>query len=231
MKVKQYLVWDLPVRIFHWGFVMLLAALWYTSDQDLGLIELHMALGYVALGFVLFRIIWGVVGTTHARFKNFIPSFYQVKIYLQTKREQEVKQYAGHNPAGSLMVLALLLLVLVQATTGLFIDDDVFSSGPYSGVLSSELESLFKFIHGNGFNLILLASSVHVFAVFYYLLVKKQNLIKPMISGKKAEHAVSEDAAISSSKIVKAIIVAILVAAFVYWLVVINAPVVEEYYY
>ncbi|GLX78553.1 hydrogenase [Thalassotalea insulae] len=229
--IKQYLVWDLPIRIFHWGFVILLLALWYTSEQDRGLIEVHMKLGYLALGFVLFRIIWGFVGTTHARFKNFVPNFYQVIIYIRGSLSDKTTQYAGHNPAGSLMVLLMLLLVLVQASTGLFINDEVFSSGPYSGVLSSELERLLKFIHSNGFNAILLMSSVHVFAVFYYLLVKKQNLIKPMVNGKKAAHVISEDAAIESSKIVKAAVVAIAVAAFVYWLVVLNAPVIEEYYY
>ncbi|WP_206482878.1 cytochrome b/b6 domain-containing protein [Thalassotalea sp. G2M2-11] len=226
----QHLVWDLPIRLFHWGFVGLLIALWYTSDQDNGLIELHMQLGYIALALVLFRIIWGFIGTTHAKFKNFIPSFYQLRIYIR-QRNNNVKQYAGHNPMGSLMVLLMLLLILLQSISGLFMSDDVFSAGPYAGVLSGDMEGMVKFFHHNGFDFIVIISAIHIAAVFYYLLVKRQNLIKPMLSGKKHSQQIEADQAIGHSKLIKALLTAIAVGIFVYWLVVLNAPVVEEFYY
>ncbi len=189
-----------------------------------------MKFGYCVLGLVIFRILWGFFGTRHARFKNFVPSFYKVAIYIKQVRSGEAKHYIGHNPLGSLMVLFLLFAVLLQAITGLFIDDDIFSSGPYNGVLSEQLESLFKSIHSNGFNFILAAAFIHVAAVFYYLLVKKQNLIKPMIDGKKPAQFVDHQQAISHSKILRAVIIGLCVMMFIYWLVVLNVPVVEEYY-
>ncbi|GAA6204910.1 cytochrome b/b6 domain-containing protein [Thalassotalea sp. SU-HH00458] len=228
---KQQLVWDLPVRIFHWCFVGVLLALWYTSDQDSGLIELHIKLGYTALGLTLFRILWGFVGTTHAKFVNFIPRPHQLKIYFQQLRAGKVKSYIGHNPLGSLMVIFILIAVLLQATSGLFISDDIFSAGPYNGVLSAEFEKLLKMVHTNGFNIIATLSVIHIFAVFYYLIIKKQNLIKPMFTGKKLLDNGDSKYGIKHSKLIKAIIVALGVVLFVYWLVVINAPVIEEYYY
>ena len=228
---KQQLIWDLPVRIFHWCFVGVLLALWYTSDQDNGLIEIHIKLGYTALGLTIFRILWGVVGTTHAKFINFIPRPYQLKSYLQQLKIGKVKNYIGHNPLGSLMVIFILLAVLLQATSGLFISDDIFSAGPYNGVLSSDFEKILKTIHINGFNIIATLSVIHVVAILYYLVVKKQNLIKPMFTGKKLLDNGEANQGIKHSKLLIALIVAIAVVCFVYWLVVINAPVIEEYYY
>ena len=228
---KQQLVWDLPVRIFHWCFVGVLVALWYTSDQENGLIEIHMKLGYTALGLIIFRLIWGVVGTKHAKFTNFAPSFSQLITYIQGIRVGKIKSYIGHNPLGSLMVIFILFAVLLQATSGLFISDDIFSAGPYNGVLSIELEKILKTIHSNGFNVIATLSALHIIAVLYYLIIKKQNLIKPMFTGKKSIDDANTEDPIKHSKLVIAFIVAALVVIFVYWLVVINAPVIEEYYY
>ena len=228
---KQQLVWDLPVRIFHWCFVCVLVGLWYTSDHDNELIEIHMKLGYTALGLILFRLIWGVFGTKHAKFVNFFPSLTQLKAYIHGLRIGKVKNYIGHNPLGSLMVIFILFAVLLQATSGLFISDDIFSAGPYNGVLGSELEKILKTIHSNGFIIIGTLSTIHVLAVLYYLIVKKQNLIKPMFNGKKTIDKEHIKESIKHSKLVIAFIIAVVVISFVYWLVVINAPVIEEYYY
>lgn len=229
--VKEQLVWDLPVRIFHWAFVCVLIGLWYTSEQDNGLIEIHIKLGYIALGLVLFRIIWGFCGTKHAKFRNFLPNLSQIKIYIKDARKGNVSNFIGHNPLGSLMVIFILLAVLLQATFGLFISDDVFSAGPYNGVLSKEIEKLFKTLHSNGFNVIATLSFLHIVAVLYYLIFKKQNLIKPMLTGKKLLNNANRNESIRHSKLLRAVLIAIVVMVFVYWLVVINAPVIEEYYY
>jgi cytochrome b len=228
---KQYLIWDLPVRLFHWFFVLTLLALWYTSEQDNGLIELHMKFGYVAFGLVIFRIIWGCVGTKHALFKHFLPSCAQLKNYLQQSRQGKAKNFAGHNPLGGLMVVFMLFVVLTQAGSGLFMNDDIFSAGPYSGVYSAEFDKVMALIHRNAFKLLALAAFVHVFAILYYLKVKKQNLIKPMLNGKKSADTVARADAISHSKLKRALLLAVIVAGFTYWLVVLNAPILEEYYY
>lgn len=224
--MKHYLIWDLPTRIFHWGLVLCLLGLWYTAESEGEYIDLHMKLGYVVIGLLCFRLIWGIIGTRHARFMSFVPTPTKIKAYV--KRPSD---YPGHNPLGALMVFALLALVLVQASTGLFIDDDIFSAGPYNGVLSSSLESLMNTIHHNGFDLILIAAAIHILAVAYYWRVKGKNLVKPMLTGKKSEKDVRSDDAINHSKLLIALFVVVVVALFVYWLVVLNAPVVEEFYY
>ncbi len=227
---KKLLIWDLPLRLFHWAFACTILALWYTAEQEGEFIELHMQLGYFALGLVIFRIIWGFVGPTHAKFSSFMPSPKSLYHYL-CKQSSPSKPIAGHNPLGALMILLMLLLVLVQAISGLFIDDDIFSSGPYYGTISKETEKLMRFLHHNVFDLILASIVLHLSAITYYWQVKKLNLVKPMITGKKSTKLVDKSAAIAHSKIVLAIIIALLTAAFVYWLVIINAPVSDDFYY
>lgn len=226
---KELLIWDLPIRIFHWSLVLLLACLWYTSDQDNGLIELHIKFGYTALTLVLFRILWGFVGTYHAKFSNFVPSFRSIKHYLTYSNDQR-KTYLGHNPLGSLMVFALLFLILSQAISGLFISDDIFSAGPYHESVAKSLQKFFALIHHNAFDWLLVFSFFHVVAVIYYVRVKKQKLIWAMLHGKKNIDEKMKEQGISDSKLWLALIVLLIVVAFVYWLVVINAPVIEEYY-
>lgn len=227
---QKLLIWDLPLRLFHWAFACTILALWYTAEQEGEFIELHMQLGYFALGLVIFRIIWGLVGTKHAKFSSFIPTPKSLYHYLLIQ-SSPAKPIAGHNPLGALMILLMLFLVLIQAISGLFIDDDIFSSGPYYGTISKEAENLMRFLHHNIFDLILASIVLHLSAIAYYWRVKKLNLVSAMITGKKSTDVVDKSAAITSSKLILAIIIAVLTAAFVYWLVVINAPVSEEFYY
>lgn len=228
---QHFLIWDLPVRIFHWLLVMALISLWYTSDQDHGFIEYHIKLGYFTLALVLFRIIWGVVGTQYAQFKSFKPSLSELKEYFAQHKTGNIHHSTGHNAAGSWMVVIMLTLLFAQATSGLFINDDVFSSGPYYGAIGSTSELIMKYLHHNAFDLIIALSVLHIAAVVYYLKVKKVDLIKPMFTGKKPENLIQTKEGINNSKLGVAIVVAAIVVAFVYWLVVINAPVVEDYYY
>lgn len=229
---KKLLIWDLPLRIFHWSFVLTIFALWYTAEQGSDLVEIHMQLGYVALGLLTFRVLWGIIGPTHARFSQFILSPKKLINYLFKRDSQEQNTpNAGHNPLGALMVILMIVLVSVQAISGLFIDNDVFSTGPYNSIVSGDIEKLMSFLHHNTFDLILIAIALHIGAIAYYALVKKHNLVTPMITGKKDAKDVDSTAAIPHSKIILAIILALLCAVFIYWLVVINAPVVEDFYY
>jgi cytochrome b len=129
------------------------------------------------------------------------------------------------------MVIMMILLISAQAISGLFINDDVFSSGPYYGSLSRELEQLMSFLHHNTFDFMIGAIVLHILAIGYYWRVKKQNLVIPMITGKKVSDQVKATDAIPHSKLILASIIAVCCIGFVYWLVIINAPVIEEFYY
>jgi cytochrome b len=129
------------------------------------------------------------------------------------------------------MVVVMIMLVLAQAVSGLFINDDIFSAGPYYGTLSKEGEKLMFFIHHNVFDFMIAAIILHIAAISYYWLIKKQNLILPMITGKKSDKQVKPTDAISHSKLLLAIFIVLLCAVFMYWLVIINVPIVEEYFY
>ena len=231
MTTKQYLIWDLPLRLFHWLFAMAIVGAWYTSDQDNDLIEYHMLLGYFILGLVIFRVVWGFIGTKHARFSSFIPSFSRLINYIKHFNDSELKPSVGHNPLGSLMVVVMIALVLLQAISGLFMNDEIFSSGPYYGSVSDEVDKVMSILHHNIFDYLIAAIVAHLLAIAFYYKVKKNNLVSPMITGKKSANQVSKADSISHSKLVLAIVLAIFVGAFIYWLVVINAPVLEEYYY
>ncbi len=231
MPTDKKLIWDLPLRLFHWLFALSIFAAWYTSEQEGEMVEQHMLLGYFILGLVIFRILWGFVGTKHARFSEFFPTPAKISAYVKALKSGEQLRYAGHNPLGSLMVLLMILLILLQAVSGLFINDDIFSEGPYYGVLGAELQQAMEFIHHNVFDVMIYAIGLHIFAVLYYRLKKKIDLITPMITGKKPSDSVTSSDAISGSRILVALVVAAAVAAFVYWLVVVNAPVEEAYFY
>ncbi len=228
---KHVLIWDLPLRIFHWLFAFTVIASWYTSDQDNDLIDVHMKLGYFALGLLVFRVLWGFVGTKHSRFSSFFPTPTRLRLYINDWRSNQVKSTTGHNPLGSLMVFLMIFLISLQAISGLFINDDVFSSGPYYDSLSKELEQFMFFLHHNVFDFMIATIVIHLLAIAYYVRVKKQLLIIPMITGKKPENLVNVTDKIKHSKIFLAVVLVIAITAFIYWLVVVNAPVIEEYYY
>jgi len=227
---KHVLIWDLPLRIFHWLFACTVIASWYTSDQDNDLIELHMQLGYFALGLLIFRVLWGFVGTKHSLFSSFIPTPKRLVSYIKNMSNSRIESSVGHNPLGSLMVILMILLISLQAISGLFINDDVFSSGPYYESVSKDIEKIMVFLHHNVFDFMIGAIILHLVAIGYYVRIKKQSLILPMITGKKAGK-INNTLEIKHSKLWTALLVVIVAAVFVYWLVVVNAPVIEEYFY
>lgn len=224
---KNFLIWDLPLRLFHWSFAASIMLLWLTSELGTDYIDWHLKLGYFVLTLVSFRLVWGFVGPQHARFFSFFPTPRKVISYLKNKDQK----YAGHNPVGSLMVFAMLLLVLVQGVSGLFVDDEVFTSGPYFNSAGAEIDSLMRTLHFNTFDFILAAIALHIAAIAFYKIIKKQNLTKAMITGQKSSQGLKESDEIPHSKLIVAFIVAILACTFIYWLVVINPPPLEEFYY
>lgn len=176
-------VWDIPVRLFHWILVLLIAFSWLSSEMDW--MTWHMYSGYALLALILFRILWGFVGSTHARFSDFIYGPRALIGYIKTLPSRTAAKFAGHNPLGGISVVLILLCVLTQAGTGLFANDDIINEGPLVKHVSKELSDWLTTIHKYNFNVMLALIGVHIAAVLYYLIWKSENLIKAMFTGRK----------------------------------------------
>jgi cytochrome b len=178
---KTIRVWDLPVRLFHWALALSIVLGIIFVKIGGNAIEWHAYCGYITLTLVMFRIIWGFVGSWHARFLNFVPSPKRLIAYLRGQTDGGL----GHNPLGAFSVLALLLTLLIQALTGLFADDDIFFQGPLAKYASNSTVAFLTSVHHFNQYIIFALIGLHLLAIVYYLLVKKDNLIKPMITGDK----------------------------------------------
>ncbi len=174
-------VWDLPTRLFHWALAICIVLGIVFVKIGGNAIEWHAYCGYTALALILFRLIWGFVGSWHARFANFIPSPSKLIAFLRG----QVDGGLGHNPLGALSVIALLLVVLIQALTGLFADDDIFFQGPLAKYVSNSTVALLTSIHRFNQYLIFALVGLHLAAISYYYFVKRQNLVGPMVTGDK----------------------------------------------
>lgn len=176
-------VWDEPTRVFHWSIVVLMVASWVSADQ--GYMKVHLGSGMSLLTLLIFRLVWGFIGSTTARFSNFLSSPSQVIGYFKAFLGSDRPRYAGHNPAGGWMVLMLIAVLLAQVVTGLFSNDGVKFHGPLALLVGSDISDALTSIHGWIFIVLLVLVWMHVVAVFFYLLVKDENLIKPMVTGYK----------------------------------------------
>lgn len=197
VKPARTRIWDLPVRLFHWLLVLLVALLWYTGDVgglDLSLplpggrslflanMDIHMLAGQTVLALVLFRLLWGVAGSTTARFSAFVRGPRAALAYLKAALRGEPPLTLGHNPAGGLMIVLMLALLLAQAVTGLFASDDLFSEGPLAHLVGSDASGRLTELHGWLFKALLAAVALHVSVIVLYLL-RGKNLIRAMITG------------------------------------------------
>ena len=221
--MTKRLVWDLPLRLFHWLFALSVATSWATAKAGVDWMQYHIYLGYFVIGLLVFRVIWGFIGPRHARFSSFLERPAAVWSYARGLFSSDSHVSVGHNPLGGLMVILMLALVAVQASTGLFTTDTILWTGPYYPSVSSATASLLSTVHNVNFNLILAAVGLHLAAIVYYRTVKKQNLVSAMFTGYKPAAVVPEHHAITSSQLLKAIVVSAVSSAFVYWLIV-NAP-------
>jgi len=211
-KVK---VWDAPVRLFHWLLVLLLVFQYVTFKASY--MTWHMYGGYTILALLLFRIAWGFLGSSTARFGDFLYGPGAIIGYIRTLPKREAAKFAGHNPLGGLSVLLMLAAVLAQAVTGLFANDDVLLEGPLMQLITKETSDWITSIHRYNFYVILAIAGVHVAAVLYYLFYKSENLVKAMFTGYKmlpAGHPAVRLAGIGLALVVLA------VAAAVVWFVV-----------
>lgn len=213
--MSKKLIWDLPIRIVHWLLTVLIFGSWYTVSVA-GNMEAHMLIGQVILCLLIFRVVWGFVGTRYAKFSSFVFGPRTIIAYARTILSRSGGGYAGHNPLGFLAVFAMLLLIGIQVTTGLFATDGDFYEGPLNHLVSGRTGREITDIHYLNFDLLAIMIGIHVVAIFFYLLYKRENLIWPMFTGAKAGDALQ---AIGGSKPGLAIGVLVASAAVVYLLV------------
>jgi cytochrome b len=173
-------VWDLPTRLFHWALAGGIVAAVVTGKIGGDLIEWHGRSGLFILGLVIFRIVWGFVGSPTARFANFIRGPRAIKAYLKGQW-----QGIGHNPLGALAVLGLLALTAAQVFSGLFANDDIAFQGPLAGLLSKEASDQSRGLHSLVFYGLFAIVGLHLAAIAFYTRVKKESLVKPMLTGWK----------------------------------------------
>ena len=178
-------VWDLPTRIFHWALFALIIGMVATAQIGGSAMPWHFRCGYAVLSLLLFRLMWGVIGGRWSRFASFIYAPGTLLRYLKGQGRPE--HSVGHNPLGAGSVFALLFFLCAQVGTGLFSDDDIASSGPLSKFVSNATVSLLTGYHKNVGKYILLALVLlHIGAILFYLVKKKENLIGPMVHGDKS---------------------------------------------
>ncbi len=176
-------VWDAPTRLFHWAVVVLIACSYASIQFDR--LDLHFLSGYALLTLLLFRLAWGFVGSETSRFSQFLRSPVAAFSHLRDFGKREPDDQVGHNAAGGWMVLVLLGDIALQVGLGLFSNDDVLVDGPLRHLISKQLSDRLTSLHALNFNVLLGLMALHVVAITAYAAVKKHNLLRPMITGRK----------------------------------------------
>ena len=214
--MKQVMVWDQATRIFHWALVVLIIAAWYTIENRM--IDVHQLIGHALIGLVIFRLVWGVIGSSTAQFKNFIRNPFSALTYLKASLKLTSPHATGHNPAGGWMVVVMLLVIGFQLISGLLANDDLGFSGAFSDYVSKALSDTFTQLHALNFTLLLVLIWLHLVAVFFYVMVKNEHLIRAMLTGKKLQSQVNPDEKITLKPIYQGLICLILSIVLGYWL-------------
>jgi cytochrome b len=180
MNSKKIRLWDLPTRLFHWLLVLGVAASIVSGQLGGNLIDWHGRIGVFIVGLIVFRVTWGLLGSTYARFAQFFPTPAKLKSYLRGEWRG-----VGHNPLGAFSVFGLLGLLAFQVFSGLFSNDDITFVGPLFDLVSKDLSNQLTGLHKLSSNLLFILIGLHLAAIAFYGHVKKDNLIKPMITGWK----------------------------------------------
>lgn len=180
MKLKRIRLWDLPTRLFHWLLVLCVGAALISGTIGGRAIDWHARIGLAVLGLIVFRLVWGFIGSSHARFASFFPTPASIAAYLRGHWRG-----VGHNPLGALSVCGLLGLVALQLSTGLFASDDTGFHGPLNDLIDKALSDRLTVIHKLTSNALIALIVLHLAAIAFYARVKHDNLVKPMITGWK----------------------------------------------
>lgn len=206
-------VWDLATRLFHWLLVLLVAGAWLSYKYGDVTMTWHKWNGYAILTLLLFRLLWGAIGSSTARFGDFVKGPRSVLRYL---RDGARAPALGHNPAGGWSVLAMLGILVVQAGAGLFTTDDIIVSGPLKFLVSADTAAFLSSLHRLGYYLLLGLVALHLAALAFHRLAHGENLVRAMISGKKCPDQVPPGACAEMRPLWLAAL-CLAVAAFTVW--------------
>ncbi|MCF6217503.1 MAG: cytochrome b/b6 domain-containing protein [Gammaproteobacteria bacterium] len=185
MSTQRIKVWDPLLRIFHWSLVALFLFAFITEDDFL---DLHVLSGYIIVGLIIFRLLWGLVGPRHARFSSFVVSPAKVVAYMKEVAQFRAKRYLGHNPAGGAMVIALLVSISMTLLFGMLTYGAMEFSGPLAGLVSGVSDGVadgFEEVHEFFANATLFLVGLHVVGVVVASLQHRENLVKSMVDGYK----------------------------------------------
>ena len=177
VSTTRHALWDLPTRLFHWLIVCGVALSWWSAEMEY--YAVHEWSGYTVIVVVVSRIIWGFIGSRHSRFTDFLVGPARVRDYLKGRPAAS----AGHNPLGGWSVLLLLTLLMLQAGSGLFNSDDVLFSGPLYYWGSGEFRDAMGVVHEVAFNALLALVCLHILAVLYHQLRRREKLLQAMVRG------------------------------------------------
>ncbi|MFN0160288.1 MAG: cytochrome b/b6 domain-containing protein [Burkholderiales bacterium] len=211
-------VWDLGVRFFHWALLVLVVTSFVTIKVGGAAFKYHMWSGYAILALLTFRIVWGFVGGTHARFASFVRGPAAVLAAFKAMFDRAGhKPSVGHNPLGALSVLALLAALLFQAVSGLFVNDDSFYEAPLVPWITKAISDRITSLHHLNEKIIIALVVLHILAIAFYYFYHRENLVRPMLTGFKRVAGQVAESRFGSPLV--AVILLALSAAGVYWLV------------
>lgn len=176
-------VWDAPIRLFHWLTAALVVAAYVTWRLDW--MDWHAKAGYAVLALVIFRLLWGLLGSDTARFSRFVAAPRLAISHLKHTLRREPDRQVGHNPAGAWMVLFLLALLLGETLSGLYVANDVADQGPLTELVAAPIANAITALHWIFWDALLAAIALHILAIAIYAIAKGHNLLVPMITGRK----------------------------------------------
>jgi len=213
-------VWDISIRLFHWSLVVLIGFLWWSGTEGVEM-DNHVLAGYTVLGLIIYRIVWGFLGSYHARFINFIRSpIKTIKSIPDVMSVHSDSHYVGHNPVGGWMVVALILILLAQGFSGLGTTDDIFIDGPLVPYLSDQWISRLSDIHLLLPDFLIGLVVLHLAAVLFHDAFKRERLIKAMITGvKKVPLSMAQSVRQSELPAVRFLVVVALLSGIGWWLI------------
>jgi cytochrome b len=184
-KVYSIKVWDIPTRLFHWLLVGLVIISFITGKIGGTAMKYHEWSGFAILLLVLFRLMWGFIGGQQSRFSTFLKGPAAVIYYASSLLSKDSKQHIGHNPLGGWAIIAMLNSLLIQAGTGLFANDDILTEGPLYHLVSKQTSDWLTGVHHLNQKVLMVLVALHICAIMFYLIAKRENLLKPMITGSK----------------------------------------------
>ena len=192
--MDKILVWDLPLRMFHWMLALLVTISIVSAHIGGNAMQIHLRSGYTIVTLLLFRILWGFFGGTHARFAAFVRGPAAAIAHLKALRRANARRHLGHNPAGGWSVMLMLGVLLVQAGTGLFSNDDISTEGPLAKLVSKAWSDRITGIHDINAVVLYVLIGLHLAAIAFYFFHQRDNLVKPMLTGFKDADAPGETA-------------------------------------